>query len=500
MDSSDKYHTGWEEVHLPDACEVPKEGPYAVKGCMDKGASNYNPLARQPTKCLYSTYGCMDSNALNYNAEATEHDGMCEVNNVCGCTVSNGADYGAYAGVDPDTPKFQSLSVGRGWPGQASWASVDNQQQNALSVFGVNAGRVPYPKHTGIASGSTAQNAHGEYVGTSYDPLATQMTGFKCGFENASQACNFAIEGCMDSTAHNYNPYATINSATWCIPVVIGCMMPPAPSDKIVKGRFGWGGNYSATATVNAFCVAEVKGCMEPTAANYDPKATVNFGCYTEKVGCLHPHALNFNCTEPGVTNCTDAVTNHSMYACQFYEYKLADGVNDQNTADSATVTFVVSSDAPLTDAQELAFAAKLQSASETSAAPTVTSTKVSRRILSDQRQLSQSSYEVPAAWGALDAADYESFMIFQTMYTRSAAAAQVLFDGAGLDGFTVTSVSVVVTGGYVAPPPSAPPSADVGLIVGCVVAGLVGVLIIIGLIVFIRKKRKAKSSGVAPS
>merc|ERR1719487_2606463 len=36
MISSDTYYTGWEEVHLPNACAVPADLPDAQKGCMDK--------------------------------------------------------------------------------------------------------------------------------------------------------------------------------------------------------------------------------------------------------------------------------------------------------------------------------------------------------------------------------------------------------------------------------------------------------------------------------
>ena len=58
MVSDDPYHTGWEEVHLPAACSFPMDlGETAAGtgardpsliGCMDKGAHNYKPTARQP--------------------------------------------------------------------------------------------------------------------------------------------------------------------------------------------------------------------------------------------------------------------------------------------------------------------------------------------------------------------------------------------------------------------------------------------------------------------
>lgn len=59
-----------------------------VRGCMDKNASNYNPLAVEGDgSCVYPTVadvtppakikGCMDSKALNYNSSAQIDDGSC---------------------------------------------------------------------------------------------------------------------------------------------------------------------------------------------------------------------------------------------------------------------------------------------------------------------------------------------------------------------------------------------------------------------------------------
>merc|ERR1719157_334714 len=62
MISTDSWHTGWEEVHLPDACHsnVPLPADLGGIGCMDKGANNFNAAARQPGKCKYSNTGCTD--------------------------------------------------------------------------------------------------------------------------------------------------------------------------------------------------------------------------------------------------------------------------------------------------------------------------------------------------------------------------------------------------------------------------------------------------------
>jgi hypothetical protein len=242
---------------------------------------------------------------------------------------------------------------------------------------------------------------------------------------------------------------------------------------------------------------------METNAANYDPQATVNFGCYTEVVGCLHPHALNFNCSAPGTTNCTDAVTNHSLFFCQFYTFTTSASAQGATSA-GATITIGFSSETPLTTAQISTYqdTIKAEYTAQFGAAfadvnIVVVISATTRRQLSSRRQLA-TSYEAVVTFGAMDADAYEAFLIGEALYGGSAAAAQAFFDAAGLDMFTVTSVSVAVDSGFVAPPPSAPPSEDVGLIVGCVVGGVVFLLILVALFFFI-KKRKAKSN-VAPS
>ena len=89
----------------------------------------------------------------------------------------------------------------------------------------------------------------------------------------------------MDSHAANYDPHATVNLATWCVPSLAGCMMP---SDR----------QYSAVATVHDLsqCAIGRPGCMESTALNYDADATVRTTCFHRVLGCLDPAALNYGC------------------------------------------------------------------------------------------------------------------------------------------------------------------------------------------------------------
>ena len=102
-----------------------------------------------------------------------------------------------------------------------------------------------------------------------YNPLATINDG----------SCNFPIGGCMDIWAQNYDPSATYDDGSCIFWPILGCTDPTAS-------------NYDPTATQDdGSCI--YAGCMDETADNFDPNATIDDGsCFWE--GCTDPTALNY--------------------------------------------------------------------------------------------------------------------------------------------------------------------------------------------------------------
>ena len=122
--------------------------------------------------------------------------------------------------------------------------------------------------------------------------------------------------GCMDSTAVNYNPAATVDDNS-CISCDYGCMDPNAL-------------NFNPTATCDdGTCMYPVGGCMDQLAANYNQGATYDDGSCIY-YACLDPSAININydcngnyvpnanyndtscctyCSDPGILPTIDNVT-----------------------------------------------------------------------------------------------------------------------------------------------------------------------------------------------
>jgi len=309
MITTDASYSYLAEVHVPQMCTTPAD---YMKGCLFPRATNYDMSAFQSDTCYFNTQGCTNSLAINYNIEANVDDGSCIVA-IKGCTMNS--QYSG--GVATDTPEYDSSFVGK----PTRFASETTTTGQGLGMVG---GEVAFP--TGTTLMTTVNNYNSD--------------------ANVLEGCVLTVEGCMDSTALNYDSYANINSNTWCVPVVAGCMMPSS-----YAGTFGWNPqtsegytrkhfkdglaiNFDPAATLNDdTCVVEREGCTDSTMYNYDSKATLPSQCWPDVFGCLHPGALNYGCPDRFLsdggsyllTPCTDATTGlvvaaakHDIGVCNF--------------------------------------------------------------------------------------------------------------------------------------------------------------------------------------
>ena len=480
MNETDANYDQLAEVHVPDYCATPGD---FNKGCLMPAAVNFDPHAKQSGTCHYATVGCRSPTALNYNSLATVADpqNFACIEFVSGCTVNSLPD--------------RTLTMS---------GSTSQYKIVALDTPGVNSGTYASGAAGGSGLAGIQANPNGPVV-TNYNPAATVLDG----------SCIVAVEGCMDSTARNYDPLATVQTGTWCVPLVTGCMMP---AGSLANSHLAANYNPSATLNVPSTCQVYREGCMSSTALNYEPTATISTTCYEPKFGCLHPNALNFGCSVPEAEAlCLEdpPVTQHLLLACNWIA---APGLPPPppappfipgmyETVYEVVVTMAVAAKGSDYTADEQRGIKAAFAAAANVDAPAVTlvilynqpAASAGRRLSDAVVDIFQANIRVPDA----AAAEAATTAISQNMGTAAAAQALLLsVGGVTVEVLSTPTVETVVTTVLLAIPtppiPPPPATSNAGAIIGIVVGVLIGLMLIVGGVVFY-KKRQAKK-GVYPA
>jgi len=411
------------------------------------------PGAVESDTCFYKTNGCISSTALNYNPEATTDDGSC-VEPTVGCTLKNAG----YDGVAATTPGYKSRYVGKPLP---------------------NVGLVTWTEYGSV---------------TNYNSAANVLLG-----------CVVAVEGCMDSSAVNYDPKATVNTGTWCVPLVRGCMMPSQATLSFntasMTGRAhaldGGAYNFNPLATLNdkSSCVLYRVGCTNSTAVNYDPKATEDdASCFynVTKAACLNRFALNFNCSSlDSYAPCTDTITDrfavptvHDPDRCHFV-YSPPPIPSPSIPPGVAVVTVV---QVQLTAAGTVSdYTEDKQTAIKQAFA-----THLSILISLLRLYITAGSVNIVVE---IEVADDAAAQNVQTSIATEMASPEAATSFLSAAGVEVLSTPVIATKVVAAiGPPAPPPASSAGGIIGGVVGGIGGLLMLIGIGAFLHKRSKGKT------
>jgi len=502
MITTDSMYSVLADVHVPGTCSSATD---YLKGCMTPSAINFDPHAKQPdASCQLPLTGCIVSTAVNYNSHATMDDGSC-INAVQGCTVQPAT----YPGGGTDTPMFKS------------------------GVYRANEVR-------GVA---VSETVYGAVAVTNYDSSA-----------NVNSECVIAIEGCKESDAVNYDPQANTNSFTWCVPKVNGCMMP---SDLMLNSGVqtwkenGLSSSYSPSATVHdkmvcvgsSTSVSAVKitrvGCMDSTSVNYDPAANEQdlsnpyAACYSKVQGCLNKMAQNYNCasrfdsfgtkySEPCPPS-SPSITVHNKFLC-VYQNELNE--NDPRPPNPAPPPNPPAPTGQVWAAQERFFL-QIQAPVQGTKGDL---TNFQCHMVSALTALLKEEFKCPLAFfrdtsdGAIFASDAgrrlqdtTATLVMEKEYANQdeAAAAEsnipavttnemaTAFAAQGVAGVEAlspptSSVSVQIT--YVLQDVKSSSEDSTGAIVGGVIGGLFGVLIVVGGVIFMKKRQASKTTTVVPA
>ena len=162
-------------------------------GCLDQFALNHDPAATLSGSCSYAVNGCTDSVASNYNLDANTEDNSC-LYLYPGCLDSNALNFDPTANAQMISCVFPILGC------------TDSAARNYFSLGTHDDGTCRY-----VVRGCTLVNS------PSYDPEASEDDG---------SCLPPLVRGCTDSTAINYNFEAVVDEG--CIPLVLGCMVPYA--------------------------------------------------------------------------------------------------------------------------------------------------------------------------------------------------------------------------------------------------------------------------------
>lgn len=297
-----------------------------IPGCIDADACNYDEDANQDDgTCSYPqfAYDC-EGNCVN----DVNENGICDELEILGCTDVTNPGYNPAANVDDGSCleggciiEFAcnySITADYQLPGSCEFTScagcTDSAACNYDATATLNNGSCTFPDYgydcEGVCINDTDSDGicdEFEILGCTdptnpgFNPLATDDDGsclvggcilpFACNYDASAdylvvEDCDFAsCVGCMDVTACNFDPDATINSASACL----------YPVSQFVDCD----GNCINDADADGVCdELEIAGCTDPSANNYNPNATDDDGsCISLTGGCTLPFACNYDPT-----------------------------------------------------------------------------------------------------------------------------------------------------------------------------------------------------------
>jgi len=345
---------------IPFACNYDPTADYisidlcdfsSCVGCMDEGACNYDDSATLPSNalceypsiyfldcdgdCINDTdgdgvcdeqeiLGCTDPAAVNFNPYATDDSGTCIIM-VGGCVIPFACNYDSEA--DYYLPGSCDFSCLFGAPSGMIDTGCNNHQ---ACNYGSTSEPCRFFDEMGnicLPGGCTMDAACNYDSGAEYNDGSCEFNSCNTvGLENAIDQ-TLVITGCTSSAACNYNSEATDDSGTceFASCAGLGCNDTHAinydATAMLNDGTCEYGSqpesvlgctdkgarNYSMDATVdNGTCLYNVSGCTNDMACNYNFRAHVEDGScdYTSCYGCMSSKASNYDSTATHPSEC----------------------------------------------------------------------------------------------------------------------------------------------------------------------------------------------------
>jgi len=309
-----------------------------VLGCQDSTACNYNILATDNDSCLFTidtcdicsgetdgtgtiinndtdgdgvcdddeVLGCTNSTSFNYDENATDDDGSCEYF-VFGCLDETACNYNFNANTDDELGPCIFPIVCESCSGE--------QDGTGVLVDNDNDG-------DGICDSEEIIGCT-DILYLEYDQLATDDDG---------SCATLVVEGCTDSFYLEFNPNANVDDGTCAALVVEGCTDSnyleydsSANTDDgscatlVVEGctnSFYLEFDSNANVDDGSCLTLLLEGCTDSTACNYDSNATDDNGSCTYPTesyldcngSCVNDTDGDGICDEVEIAGCTDSI------------------------------------------------------------------------------------------------------------------------------------------------------------------------------------------------
>ena len=240
----------------------------------DTLSCSYDPQANsEDGSCTYPVADNLDCDGSCLSD--TDGDGVCDEDEVSGCTDITACNFDALATDDASSSDSIFIST-------CIYPTATNLDCNGGCINDVDGDGVCDEDEVSGCTDSLACN---------FEPLATQLD-YTCVFAEVNYDCSGncindedddgvcdedEVSGCMDSSACNFNSLATDPTHCDYLDVLDVC-----------------GGDCTEDSDSDGVCDSlEVIGCTDSLADNYNPEATDEGGC--EYNGCTDSLALNYD-------------------------------------------------------------------------------------------------------------------------------------------------------------------------------------------------------------